>query len=266
MPTRSRKRRNFDMGRLRDAIRGPGADTRVWTATARIDDDPDAISFVPGLGWIVDVTFYGGPLDQEGPVPCKMGESFAQQFATKSDPPGRGCEVLVEIPDGDANSNPVIVARMHNEGGCEVPLLVNLTPITEDYALANHIVVTPHGADEQYGGDRRVTAPSQLLEAETVVQMIAPTIFIGGTAATPLTPAIPPTQPAVQGTLLVTAQAELVQALNVYAGTLGGGFPATPSFPVTTALTGPAAVALVSALIAYTTAVTATLSSRTLLD
>ena len=254
MPTRSRKRRNVDMGRLREAIRGPGADTRVWLATARIDDDPDAISFDSEIGWIIDVTFYGGPLDQEGPVPCKLGEVFAQQFATKSDPPGRGCEVLVAITDGDANSNPIIVARMHNAGGCEVPLLVNFTPITEGYALANHIVVTPHGADEQYGGDRRVTAPSQLLEAETVVQLAAPAVFLGGTPATILTPAIPPADVAVLGAALLTA-------LNTYALAMAGGTipPTVPAAPVTQGQAAAAATALVIAL-------TAALSTKVALD
>ena len=165
MPTRARKRRNFDMGRLREAIRGPGADTRVWIATARIDDDPDALTFDPEIGWIVDVTFYGGPLDQEGPVPCRMGDVFAQQGGTKSNPPGPGCEVLVAITDGDANSNPVIVARMHNAGGCEVPTSVNGDDLTETKALADHIVVTTKGSDEQYGGDRRITAKSLEWEA-----------------------------------------------------------------------------------------------------
>ncbi len=229
------------MGRLREAIRGPGADTRVWLATARIDDDPDAISFDPEIGWIVDVTFYGGPLDGEDEVPCRLGEAFAQQFATKSDPPGIGCEVLVAITDGDANSNPVIVARMHNAGGCQPPPLVNLTPITEGYALANHIVVTPHGADEQYGGDRRVTAPVQLLEAQTVAQLAAPSIQLGGTPATSLTPvAIPPANVAVLG-------APLVAALNTYAAALGAG---TGGDPVTHAQAAAAATVLATALLA----------------
>ena len=124
MPTPARKRRNFDMGRIREAMRGPGADTRVWVATARIDGDEDAREWDPELGWLVDVTFYGGALDQEGPVPCKLGAAFAQNGGTKADPPGLGCEVLVAITDGDGNSNPVIVARMHNGGGCKPPSTV----------------------------------------------------------------------------------------------------------------------------------------------
>lgn len=256
------------MGRLREAIRGPGADTRVWLLAARVDDDADAIVLDPELGWIVDVTFYGGALDQEGPVPCRLGMSFAENRGTRSCPVSANCEVLVAVTDGDANSNPIIVARMHNGGGCEFPLLVNLTTITEDYALANHILVTKHGADEQYGGDRRVTAPSQLLEAETVAQVAAPTIFLGGTTATPVTSAIPPTDPGVKGNALVTAQAQLTTSLNVYALAMAGGVipPAVPAAPVTHAQAAAAATALVAALTAYSTAVTATLSAKLFLD
>lgn len=256
MPTRSRKRRNVDMGRLREAIRGPGADTRVWLATARIDDDRDAISFEVGVGWIIDVTFYGGPLDQEGPVPCKLGEAFAQQFATKSDPPDRGCEVLVAITDGDANSNPVIVARMHNEGGCEVPLLVNFTPITEGHALANHIVVTPHGADEQYGGDRRVTAPSQLLEADDVAQLAAPSILLGGVTATPLTPAIPPTESFVKGDQYTAAEDTFLGALQDWTGAVAAAL-SSAGFPIAADQT-----ALVAAIAAFKVSAAASLSSK----
>lgn len=167
MPTRSRKRRTFDMGRLREALRGPGADTRVWIATARVDDDPDAVVWDDQIGWLVDVTFYGGPLDQEGPVPCRLGGAFSQEGGTKSDPPGAGCEVLVAITDGNPNSNPVIVARLHNTG-CNVPTEVNGDPIDEAKAKATHIVVTPHSTDQEYGGTLRISATQMAFLADLV--------------------------------------------------------------------------------------------------
>ena len=238
MPTSARRRRNVDMGRLRAAMRGPGADTRVWLAAARVDDDPDAISWDTSLGWIVDVTFYGGPLDQEGPVPCRMGMPFAQDGATKSDPPSPDCQVLVAITDGDANSGPVIVGRIHNAGDCSPPATVNTYPIDEDEALATHIVVTPNGAQEQYGDDRQVSASNQTLEAEGTNQIASPAIWLGGSAATAATPAIPPIDFAVLGIPLVTA-------LNTYAAALGAGAPAAP---VTKAEAAAAATALATAL------------------
>jgi hypothetical protein len=254
MPTSARKRRNFDMGRLREAMRGPGADTRVWLMTARVDDDPDAIVLDPELGWIVDVTVYGGPLDQEGPIPCRLGMPSAGDQATKSCPVTAGCEVLVAVSDGDANSNPIIVARMHNAGGCSFPLLVNGTPITEAYAKANEILVTELGADEQYGGDRRVTAPNQTLESEGTHQVAAPTIWLGGIPATEVSPSVPPRDVAVLGNALVVA-------LNAYALAMAGGTipPTAPAAPVTQGQAAAAATALVTAL-------TAALSGKVTLD
>lgn len=263
MTTSARRRRNLDMGRLREAMRGPGADTRVWLAAARVDEADDALFWDPQIGWIVDVTFYGGPLDQENAIPCKLGTAFAQNGATIAIPPGRGCEVVVAITDGDANSNPVIVGRVHNAGGCEVPLLVNTFPITELLAVANHILVTPHGVLEQIDGDRSVHAANQELVAGTLAAIRGSAISLGGTAATALTPAIEPIQPAVLGTLLQTATTTLVTALNAYALALG---PPGPVVPVTTATTAPAATALATALTAYTTAITAALSAKVKLD
>jgi hypothetical protein len=258
MPTSARKRRNFDMGRLREAIRGPGADTRVWLATARVDDDPDAVVWDAELGWLVDVTFYGGPLDQEGPVPCRLGTIFAQAGATKADPPGANCEVLVAITDGDANSNPTIVARIHNAGGCQAPEEVNGDEITEEKASSTHITVTPHGADEQYGGARRISAPTQELQADTRFGIRGAAVELGGAEDAP------PTEAAVLGNLLDTALGTLVDALNVYATALGTG--TLPTDPVTVGVAAAAAQGLQAALEGFSAAVAAALSAKVKLE
>jgi hypothetical protein len=159
MATRARKRPIPDFGRMREGLRGPGIDTRVWIAMARVDDDPDAIRYSPpdgedgAVGWIVDVTFQGGPLDQDGPVPCRVGASFAGDGALRSDPPSRGCEVAVLIPEGDPNASPTIIAQLSNDDGCPVPGEVNGRTLDEEKALATHVLRTPHGIEEQAGGD-----------------------------------------------------------------------------------------------------------------
>lgn len=295
MPTGARKRRNIDMGRLREAMRGPGADTRVWVATARVDNDEAARTWDPKIGWIVDVTFYGGPLDQEGPIPCRLGTTFAQNGGTKSDPPGLGCEVLVAISDGDPNSNPVIVGRVHNEGGCAAPSTVNGNDISQGFAESNHITVSPFGNQEQYAGAYEVrsganasveadleasiqgvlaaklaaTAGAARVEgvgitlassgALAMVTTTPPgggssgTINIGGTEGSP------PTEPAVLGARLQTAQSQLTTALNNYAAALLVA-PVAGAVSVASATT--AASALTAALAAYSAAVTAALSAK----
>lgn len=151
MGTSARIRKQLDYGRLRRAMAGPGADPRTWCATARVDDDPDAIRFEEPDGWLVDVTIQGGPLDGEE-ITCRVASGFAQNGATRSDPPSRDCEVLVVISEGDPNANPVIVGQVHNGGGCPVPSSVNGEGLDEQKALATHVLVTPHDVDQQIGG------------------------------------------------------------------------------------------------------------------
>lgn len=162
MGTSSRIRRTVDFGRIREGMRGPGSDTRTWLALARVDDDDDAISYdrAPpdgeGLGWIVDVTFQGGELDQEGPIPCRVSAAFAGDGQTRQEPVERGCEVLVLIPEGNSNASPTIIGQIHNGGDCRVPAEVNGVQIDEDYSKATHILVTPLAVDQQVAGTRRI--------------------------------------------------------------------------------------------------------------
>lgn len=139
----------------------PGIDSRVWIATARVDDDDNAIRFaVAGSddgaqGWLVDVTIQGGPLDQDGPITCKVSASFGANEQGRLEPVTRDALVLISIPCGNTNTAPTIIGYAPCDD-CAPPPNVNGTDIDEAYALANHILVTPHGVDEQVGGDRRI--------------------------------------------------------------------------------------------------------------
>ena len=82
-------------------------------------------------------------------------------------------------------------------------------------------------------------------------------INLGGTEDTP------PTEPGVLGTKLQSAQTSLVGALNVYAAALGA---LAPLAPVTNGQAATAAGVLSTALTAYSTAVTASLSGRVKLE
>lgn len=151
-------RRRINTKLMGQASAAPGNDPRTWIAIARVDDDPDAIRFREEedgpVGWVVDVTFQGGPLDQEGPIPCRYGSSFTTSGGLRSEPIGRNCLVVVAIP-GNPNDECSIVGQLPTEG-CEPPSEVNGTEFTEEYALSNHVLVTPHGVDEQIEGDRRI--------------------------------------------------------------------------------------------------------------
>ena len=162
MGTSQRIRRRFDRGRLGQLAEQPGIDPRSWIVLGRVDDDDDAIRWTGTdgedgpLGWIVDVTIGdGGDLDQESEIPCRLGAAYAREGELRSDPPARGCLVLVAMPCGNLNTEPTIIGELPTDG-CAVPGTVNGTDIDEAYALATHILVTTLDVDEQIDGDRRV--------------------------------------------------------------------------------------------------------------
>lgn len=147
-------RRRIDMQRLRDATRGPGADTRTWVALGVVDDDDDAIRWETPWGWIVDVTIQGGPLDQET-IPCRVPLPFAGDARTQSAPIARGVEVLLLLPEGDPNAMPIAWGMLHNERA-PVPDTVNGDDLDEALATSTHVLVTPHAVAEQIEGTRTV--------------------------------------------------------------------------------------------------------------
>lgn len=156
--TRARIRKRFDLGRLRIATAGPGSDTRTWVATARIDDDPEAIRFEPPCGWIVDITFTSGDLVEEGPVPCRVSMSMGGEGAGVLQPPALGCEVLVLVTDGDPNANPVIVGYLDNGDGCGPPSIIGGFPVIEQTAQGTTYVASPGNLEAEYLGSARIQA------------------------------------------------------------------------------------------------------------
>lgn len=145
--------RTLNTGRIREATKGPGSDTRVWAAVARVDDDPDARRWDPVLGWLVDVTFQGGPLDQEGPVPCRVAASYAARNGRgRSEPPELGAVVAVLLPEGNPNAEPIILGALYAE---DAPA----PDQSEADAEARHLLRTEHGVRIEAGGTVHLLGP-----------------------------------------------------------------------------------------------------------
>lgn len=142
-------------------VRAPGIDPRSWVVIARVDDDPDAIRWAAAgsedgpLGWLVDCTVQGGPLDQEPINGCRVSSSFDGDGTQRIEPIARDCLVVVVVPEGNVNAEPTIVGVLAS-AQCDPPDTVNGTTIDEAYALATHILVTSHAVDQQVAGDIRV--------------------------------------------------------------------------------------------------------------
>jgi hypothetical protein len=239
---RQRVGRQIDRGRLGQLASQPGIDPRSWIVLARVDDDDDAIRWAAAdsedgpLGWIVDVTVQGGDLDQEGPIPCRLGAAYARDGELLSHPPGRGCLVLVAMPCGNLNGEPTIIGELPSDG-CAPPSSVNGTELDEAYALATHLLVTKLDVDQEIGGDRRVKTGEgkthRLLgEALELADEGATQPFVLGnaqksaldtfaqavqTAFTNLNPGAPPTTPvtAAQVTIAVAGITAAVLQLSV---------------------------------------------------
>lgn len=233
MRSNARTRRP-DVGRIRESVSGPGIDTRSWIAAARIDDDPDAIQFLPGFGWVADVTFHSGALMGEGPVPCRVLSAFGSPNEGTSCPVSRGAEVLVAITDGDLGVQPVILGYLHNPTTDPLPTSVNGQPVNEGTAETTVFAKTNEGLNAEFGGPVRVSS-SVKLSAE------APQVALADENAT---------QSFIRGNDFQTASNAFTAAIGTFAA---GLVPPPPP-----AVLG----ALNTAIAAYNLAVAAALSTR----
>jgi len=195
MPTSARRRRPVDVERLSRAVSRPGIDPRAWVATARVDDTGEAVRWSTEAGWVIDVTFYGGALDQQGEVPCRAlnrsggGDGYGEYY-----PPTIGCEALVVIPDGAPDAGPVVLGGLDNGDGCVPPSTINGLPISGDLLASvplvgpvspfdTEIIRSPHNRREEHDGERTIQA--------ALVALLAGQVVVGAPPATPGVPAAP---------------------------------------------------------------------------
>lgn len=244
MSTKNRIRRTLDFGRLREAIAAPGIDGRTWVCLARVDEEEGAIYWLPGTGWIVDVTPTTGQLAGEGPIPCRYASAYGGADEGVTCPIRPGAEVVVVWPDGDPTISPVILGVVWNPTDLPPPGTVNGQAVDQALASSTHVAVTAASVQQQVG-------PLWRVEAAQKATVGAPQVALADDAAT---------QPYVRGTDLQTALGQLTAALNAYATALAPAGP--PATPVTLGLTQPAAAALALALTSFGNAVTAALSTR----
>lgn len=229
--SRARKRRSPDVLRMGMAMSYPGIDPRSWASTGRIDDDPQAYRWNRFLGWIADVTLYGGTLDGESEIPCRvmgsnMGDGFGEFF-----PPGRTCEVQVALNGGDPEENPVILGSLTNQE-CAAPTEINEITIKEGSESSEssnssvspfdtEIKKSPHNRREEYDGDFTVwsknrsikTKKEHLVEAEDFVLVVSKSVSLGKKDAD---------EPFVKGSSHASTLSDLADALDEFATSVTG--------------------------------------------
>lgn len=152
------------------AVSRPGIDPRTWCTNARVDDDDDAIRWDDERGWIVDVTLLGTGLDQEGPFAARLAQGWSGDGAGSYDPPSRDSLVAVVVMGGNPNAVCWIVGRASTPD-LAAPTEVNGQSIDEDFAKEHHILVTPHGVQQQIGKEVRIEAQDRATLAGSEVRL-----------------------------------------------------------------------------------------------
>lgn len=215
MSPRAKIKQVLDFGRLANALSRPGIDPRSWVAYGRIEDDPDAIRWEEGTGWIVDVTINSGELAGENLIPCRVMTTFGGLDRGRIEPALRGAEVVILLVDGDPNAMPVVAGYVYNPEDGGVPDTVNGDVIDESLALANHILVTPHSVKEQIGGSIEVRAEGSIeyasnqnatFSASSTAYLLGALVRLAEENAS---------QPFVRGTAFASAFSAMLGALSI---------------------------------------------------
>lgn len=156
-------RRSLDFSRFREAVSGPGIDTRCWIAVGRVDDDPDAVVWDDVLGWLCDVTPVSGPLAGSTlPIACRVVSGAQGDDMGTYKPPRAGGLVLVVFPSGDPNEDSIVIGQLHNTDDAGAPESVNDETITESFALETHLTVAPNEDLDEQWRNVRITAESMI--------------------------------------------------------------------------------------------------------
>lgn len=201
-----------DVRRLGAAIAYPGIDSRTWVTAGRVDQE--GIHWDAGVGWIIDVKPYGGALEDSEGMPVRVlstgpgGSGFGEYI-----PPSLEAEVLLALPEGDPESNPVLVGYLTNEDDSHPPSEVTGLPIVADLTTSSDAAVSPFDTEiKRSPFNRRQEWAGKYVLKVASWELIAPAIALGG----------PDGEPGLLGQTTVDNTNELLQALNQLASSLSG--------------------------------------------
>ncbi len=163
----TRVTRVFDVFRLGRALSHPGIDPRSWVSVARVETDPDSITWDDDLGYTVDVECYGGELDGETDITCRVLTPIGDAGAGDYTPPTLGAECAIMLPSGDPDASPVLLGYVRNTADSLPPTSVHDLPIdntldaSTDSAVSpfdTAFLVSPWARREDYTGPYRLRA------------------------------------------------------------------------------------------------------------
>jgi hypothetical protein len=212
--------RGIDFSRLREAVKGPGVDPRVWVCMGRVVDDPDAVVWDDVLGWLCDVEAVDGPLaGSELPLTCRVATGAQGPDIGIHRPPRKGGLVVVVFPSGDQNEDSVILGQLHNEDDAGAPATVNGDTIDEDFATTTHITALPEEDQDEEWANVRVTASDDM-------KLHGKALELGKDGAD---------QAYMRGDDFADAIEDMVDAIGSFAQSLSTSTPAPPNAALTVA-------------------------------
>lgn len=105
-----------DVERIAEAVSRPGIDPRTWVTTARVEGKDEAAYYDPDYGWIIDAEAQGGSIHGAS-LACRQGSNWpgVDGYGTYS-PPVDGEEIVVVLPGGDPEEDPIMVGVVTNSG------------------------------------------------------------------------------------------------------------------------------------------------------
>jgi len=210
-----------DVERIAEAVSRPGIDPRAWITLARTEAGADARRYDPDNGWIVDAIAYGSAV-HGNTLPCRVASAWPGLAGYgEFRPPADDEEIVVVLPGGDPDEDPIALAVLANGDGGGPPETVagrqvNPTGATtpggpiaaEDCEFSK----SPYSRVEEHEGERHIRAKWVTIEA----MMPIAGIKLGSPSAQ---------HPVARADELAAALEQLISALTTCFSAGAGAYP-----------------------------------------
>lgn len=198
-----------DVERVAEAVSRPGIDPRTWVTLGRTSADLSASDYDLDLGWTVDVELQGGGT-HGNVVSCRMASGWPGVAGYgEFRPPGQDEEVVVVLPGGDPEEDPIVLGVVTSRSGADAPTTVagrDIDPTAETQPGGPvgpgdcEFVKSPYSRVEEHEGERHIRARWVTIEATE------------GAGAIKL--GTDPTHPPARADELITVLSSLIDAIS----------------------------------------------------
>lgn len=218
---RMRGHGRVDVERIGEAVSRPGIDPRAWVTLARTAKGADARVYDPDNGWIVDAEAYGSAV-HGNVLPCRVASAWPGLAGYgEMRPPADDEEIVVLLPGGDPDEDPIAIGVVANgDGGGPPEVVAGRKVLPEGMTIPGGPIAatdcefskSPYSRVEEHEGERHVRAKWVTLEATSPLAGIR----LGGALAM---------HPVAKADELAMAIESLITALNSVFAAGAGIYP-----------------------------------------